>query len=93
MTITLIILCLGNIIDVLATLYLTSLGYQALNPLMAWLLQWPVIFVAVKAVTVIAATIVFWYAREMKTAIIASRIVSIYYAVIAVYYVIFLMMI
>lgn len=90
---TLFILCVGDLIDTFASLYLISIGYQELNPIMSPLLEYPFIFVAVKLLTLLFATVLFWYAREMKTAIIASRIVSIYYAVIAVYYVIFLMMI
>lgn len=84
---TLIIIWIGNLIDTLATLYFTNLGFTELNPIVYYLLQWPVVFVAVKLTIMLIFTYVFWLAREMKMAIVMSKVACIIYTTIAIYYI------
>lgn len=77
----------GNLIDIIATLYFTSIGFVEINPIMAWLLQWPILFIAVKILVMTFYVILLWYARHEMMAVIASWFASLLYGGIAIYYV------
>ena len=77
---------LGNIIDTATTLYLFSMGYPELNPAMAWLLQWPLLFGVVKICTMTVITALLWIYRDGKCVRFASWFAAIVYGAIAVYY-------
>lgn len=78
---------IGNLIDIISTLYFTSIGFVEINPIMVWLLQWPMLLITVKIVVMTAAVILFWYARNEICAVIASWIICLMYGSIALYYV------
>ena len=78
---------IGNLIDTVATLHLTNLGYVEANPIMAWLLQWPLLFIAIKILAMTAVIILLWRDRHDKNTIIASWIASAVYGLIGIYYV------
>lgn len=83
----------GNIIDIIATLLLTGLGAEELNPIMAWLLQWPAAFVTVKIILMSYAVTVIWFAPKTRTTEICVWIVFLTYGLIGLYYIgIFLFM-
>ena len=85
----LIIAFIGNLIDAAATLYLTSLGYTEANPVMARLLQYPVLFATVKMALMTTVLLWIWKRRGDRKASVASWIAAVTYAAIAIYYVIF----
>ena len=87
MKIRLTIAYIGNLIDIISTLYLISIGFEEINPIAVWLLQWPSFFIVSKIVVMTAAVIMFWYARNEICAVIASWIVCLLYGSIALYYV------
>ena len=76
-----------NIIDTVATLCFYSTGlFEELNPVMRYLLQWPVIFVLFKMGIVVIISLRLWQQREHKLARIVINICWIEYLLLAIYY-------
>lgn len=86
MKLRLTIAFLGNLIDMVATLWLVSLGYHEANPVMRWLLNYPILFVTVKLGLMAALLCYLWHERENKLAVIASWIAAVVYGAISIYY-------
>ena len=82
----LIIIWLGNLIDCVSTLYVCSRGFAEVNPVMAWLLKSPPLFVLVKIGTMTALVFPLWQERTDKKAIAASWIAAILYGALTLYY-------
>lgn len=84
----LIIAYIGNIIDAAATLVLTQcFGFKEINPIMAWLLQWPVLATFFK-IAVVTCVLVFLYntERSKHTEAIAT-VAATLYGGLALYYI------
>ena len=90
MKILLLIAWLGNLIDTIATVYLTSLGYVEANPIMAQLLNYPVIFVIVKLLLMTGLCAYLWLKRLDKHAMPMAIVASVVYCLITAYYAWFL---
>ena len=75
-----------NIIDIVSTLYVIQHGGIELNPICAWLLQWPLVFVVSKIAVATLLLILLWVLQEYKVARFASWILFIEYTYIAFYY-------
>lgn len=83
----LIIAGIGNLIDTISTLIVVNYyGFIETNPVMAWLLQYPLAFIAVKILTVTGVLGFIWRTRTDKHANIMATIVAIVFSCIAVYY-------
>lgn len=89
MTLPLTIAWLGNLIDMAATLILVAHGYHEANPIMRPLLNYPILFAAIKLGIMTAVLLWLWHERESKLAVIASWIAAVLYGGIAAYYVLF----
>ena len=86
----LLIAWIGNLIDTASTVTLCcGHGFAEVNPIMAWFLHIPVLFVAVKLTAMTAVCVWLWRNRNDKKANIASWIAAVVYGVIAIYYVVF----
>ena len=90
MKVLLLIAWLGNLIDTIATVYLTSLGYVEANPIMAQLLNYPVIFVIVKIALMTGLCAYLWMKRLDKHAMPMAIVASVVYGLITAYYAWFL---
>ena len=90
MKLLLLIAWLGNLIDTIATVYLTSLGYVEANPIMAQLLNYPVIFVIVKLLLMTGLCAYLWLKRLDKHAKPLAIDAAIIYGLITAYYAWFL---
>lgn len=82
----LIIAWLCNLIDTIATVYLTNLGYIEANLLMSCLLAHPVIFVLVKMILMTGLLLFLWLRRTDKHAKPMATVATVVYGAIAVYY-------
>ena len=82
----LIITWLGNLIDTIATVYLTSIGYIEANPIMAQLLAYPIVFIVVKIALMTGLCTYLWLKRTDKHAKPLATFAAIVYGAIAVYY-------
>lgn len=76
----------GNIVDTASTLYLFGKGHPELNPLMAWLLQCPLLFGIVKICTMTVVIVLLWMFRKKMCSLLASWVAALVYGAIAVYY-------
>ena len=85
----LIIAYLGNLFDTVATLHL-YLNYEGeeLNPIAAWTLQWPWVFVLYKLICMTLLVVLCWWKRSWRLCEVASWIVFVNYSAISVYYLI-----
>ena len=90
MTTLLLIAFGGNLIDTAATLYLSSMGYTELNPIMAPLLQWPVLFALVKCCAMGYALRILWRNKAHQMAKVLARVAAAVYGAISIYYAVFL---
>lgn len=81
-----IIIWTGNIIDLVATLHLSGLGYTEANPFMAALLPHPVLFALVKIIGMAVATWILWRNRDSDIARITAWAAAGLYGLIALYY-------
>ena len=90
MKLLLLIAWLGNLIDTIATVYLTSIGYVEANPIMAQLLNYPVIFVIVKLLLMTGLCAYLWLKRLDKHAKPLAIDAAIIYGLITAYYAWFL---
>lgn len=88
MKISIIIAWICNLIDMASTLYLCGNGYAVeVNPLMHWLLQWPLAFAMVKIGVMTALVVWIWHSRDSRYARIAAVVAAVIYGGISVYYV------
>ena len=76
----------GNIIDLVATLHLSGLGYTEANPFMAALLPHPLLFTLVKTGGMALATRILWRNRGYTSARITAWVAAGLYGLIALYY-------
>lgn len=83
---TLLITFLGNLVDTAATLYLSSNGFTEANPIMAQLLNYPILFALVKILVMSAVLVYLWRSREYKLARVTAMICATVYGLIALYY-------
>ena len=90
MKLLLLIAWLGNLIDTIATVYLTSLGYVEANPIMAQLLNYPVVFVIVKLLLMTGLCAYLWLKRLDKHAMPLAIVASVVYGLITAFYAWFL---
>ena len=86
MKLLLLIAWLGNLIDTIATVYLTSLGYVEANPIMAQLLICPLGFVLVKVLLMTGLCAYLWLKRLDKHAMPMTIVASVVYGLITAYY-------
>ena len=89
MKVRLTIAGIGNLIDTAATIYLTQKGYTEANPAMAAMLDRPVLFAAVKIVTMTALLLFLWYHRDEKHAKFLATMAAVVQGILTVYYVVF----
>lgn len=82
----LIIAAIGNLIDMVSTLYLSGRGYTEANPIMAALLPHPVLFATVKIGAMTLVLVSLWKKREYKSARFTAWFAAVLYEMIAVYY-------
>lgn len=83
----LIIAFLGNLIDTISTLIVVNYyGFIETNPVMAWLLQYPPAFIAVKILSVTGVLVFIWHTKTDKHANIMATVVATVFSCIAVYY-------
>lgn len=82
----LIIAAIGNLIDMVSTLYLNGRGYSEANPFMAALLPYPALFVSVKIGAMALVIWILWKNREDKTARKTAWAAAGLYGLLAVYY-------
>ena len=82
----LLIAYFGNLIDIMATLTLTELGFYELNPVMRQLLDYPGLFTTVKIVAMTSVCLFLWKRRTDKHALPIAVFAAIVYGSIAVYY-------
>lgn len=86
----LLIAFFGNLIDTASTIILYhGYGYTEANPIMAQLIQHPVLFTAVKMVAMTVVLVWLWRNKDSKYAKIASWVTAVTYGAIAIYYCIF----
>lgn len=78
---------LCNLFDVAATLHL-YLVYEGeeLNPISAFLLPYPPLFIAYKLVMMTSAVVLLWWKRDWKLSQAASWVLFINYLAAALYY-------
>lgn len=77
---------IGNLIDTISTIYLYNLGFTEANPIMAQLLNYPILFALVKLSTMTVILVWLWRERESKYARIAAVVSAVLYGLIALYY-------
>lgn len=82
----LIIAWLGNLIDMIATVYLTSIGYTEINPIMAYLLVNPIVFIVVKIVAMTVVCMYIWQKRADKYSKPLATFAATVYGAISIYY-------
>ena len=89
----LLIAWIGNLIDTASTVILCcGHGFAEVNPVMAWLLHIPVLFVAVKLTAMTAVVVWLWHNKDDKKANVASRIAAAVYGTMGIYYVTILLL-
>lgn len=83
----LIIAGVGNFIDAIATYILTQyLGLIELNPIMAWLLQWPEFAVVSKVVVVTSILLYAYNTKRQEYMNIFATLAAILYGTMGIYY-------
>ena len=75
-----------NLIDIIATLVTTQSGFVEVNPVAAFLLNEPNVFLFVKFTLVTALLLYLWANRQNRLARVASWIAFGMYGALAVYY-------
>lgn len=86
----LIIAYIGNLIDLIATLYLTKQGFHEVNPFMRPLLDCPWLFAAVKILAMTWVCLFLWKRREDRHALPLATFASAVYGLIAAYYMVWM---
>ena len=90
----LIIAFIGNIIDAVATFILTQyFGFVELNPIMAWLLQWPVFTVVSKIIVVTSMLLYIYHTKRDKYVNTLATFAALLYGSLGVYYIVFLIVV
>lgn len=79
---------IGNLIDLIATLYLTKQGFHEVNPFMRPLLGCPWLFAAVKILAMTWVCLFLWKRREDRHALPLATFAAAVYGLIAAYYVV-----
>lgn len=79
---------IGNLIDLIATLYLTKQGFHEVNPFMRPLLGCPWLFAAVKILAMTWVCLFLWKRKEDRHALPLATLTAVVYGLIAVYYVV-----
>lgn len=78
---------LGNLIDIFATMHLMAyIGGEEINPISAFLLQQPPLFIIIKLLSATIAVLGIWYFRDRKIFKILSWIFFIVYLLVLTYY-------
>ena len=78
-----------NIIDIIATLYLCyKEAFVEINPFIAFLLQYPILFVVVKIGLMTIVLVRLWNGREDKRVNIVINIGYYLYGILCLYYLI-----
>jgi hypothetical protein len=86
----LIIAGVGNIIDAVATSILTQyFGFFELNPIMAWLLQWPVFAMVSKVIIVTSILLFAYYTKRQQYMNIFATFAALLYGSMGIYYIVF----
>lgn len=83
----LIIAGIGNLIDLIATLYLTKQGFHEVNPFMRPLLDCPWLFAAVKLLAMTWVCLFLWKRRDDRHTLPLATFAAVVYGLIAFYYV------
>lgn len=86
MPIYLITAFMGNLIDTIATLYLSNRGYTELNPILGHLLAYPGLFAGVKITAMTAVLLFLWKNREDRHAKPLAIFAAAVYGAVSVYY-------
>lgn len=81
---------IGNLIDLIATLYLTKQGFHEVNPFMRPLLGCPWLFAAVKILAMTWVCLFLWKRREDRHALPLATLAAVVYGLIAVYYMVWM---
>lgn len=85
----LIIAFIGNIIDIVSTLILMRYyEFIEINPVMAWLLQWPVLAAACKIIAVTGILLFIYYTKRDKYTDLMANIAAMIYGGLGLYYII-----
>ena len=79
---------IGNIIDLIATIWLTKQGFHEVNPFMRPLLSSPWLFAAVKILAMTGVCMFLWKRREDRHALPLATFAAAVYGLIAAYYVV-----
>lgn len=90
---SLLIAWLGNLVDMVSTLYLHSIGYTEANPVMACLLDTPLVFALAKITLMTLLLLYLWQKREDKHAKVLSGLAAVIYGAITIYYGVFFLFI
>lgn len=81
---------IGNIIDLIATIYLSRMGFYEVNPFMRPLLACPWLFTAVKILAMTLVCLFLWKRREDRHAIPLATFAAAVYGLIATYYMVWM---
>lgn len=89
MKLKLIIAGIGNLIDAVATFILTQyLGFKEINPIMAWLLQWPVLAMVSKIIVVTSILFYAYYTKRQQYMNVFATFAALLYGSMGVYYIV-----
>lgn len=81
---------IGNIIDAVATFILTQyFGFLEINPIMAWLLQWPILAVVSKVIVVTGILLFAYYTKRQQYMNIFATFAALLYGSMGIYYIVF----
>ena len=81
---------IGNLIDLIATLYLTKQGFHEVNPFMRPLLGCPWLFVTFKLLAMTWVCLFLWKRREDRHALPLATFAAAVYGLIAAYYMVWM---
>lgn len=90
MILRLFIAFIGNLIDMIATLYLVNCGYHEANFVMRSCLHYPPFFIFIKLILMSYVVYKLWQERNNKIAILLSYFAAIVYGFLSIYYFIFI---
>lgn len=82
----LIIAWIGNLIDMVATLHLSGLGFREVNPIMRPLLAYPWLFALVKLSGMTAVLLFLWIRRDDRHALPLATYAAVVNGLVATYY-------
>ena len=86
MKILLYLIIVFNMIDVYCSIYLMGYGAIELNPIMSFLLQYPIVAIWVKLLVSILFSIIVWKMRKYKSSYIVTWVAFILYLILVIYY-------